>query len=49
VDLEVIRFLISSEDGGTELIHTPAFIREWMLRERAEGADPDPTDAGLTQ
>lgn len=37
VDLEVVRFLISVEDEGTELVRCPPYVREWMLRERAEG------------
>jgi hypothetical protein len=36
VDLEVIRFLIRCEDGGIELIQCPPYVREWILRERAE-------------
>ena len=36
VDLDVVRFLISCEDEGVELTQCPAYIREWMLRERAE-------------
>jgi len=36
VDLEVIRFLIDSEDEGVELVQCPAYVREWILRERAE-------------
>lgn len=38
VDLAVVRFLISCEDAGMELIQCPPYVREWMLRERAEGA-----------
>jgi hypothetical protein len=38
VDLEAVRFLISVEDEGTELFQCPPYVREWMLRERAEGA-----------
>jgi hypothetical protein len=46
VDLGVVRFLISCEDEGVELVECPAYIREWMLRERAEEVQPDPSDAG---
>ena len=46
VDLGVIRFLISCEDEGIELVECPPYIREWRLRERAERAQPDPADAG---
>jgi hypothetical protein len=38
VDLGVVRFLIKCEDEGIELVQCPPYIREWMLRERAEGA-----------
>ena len=36
VDAEVIRFLSASEREGTGLVGCPAYIREWILRERAE-------------
>ena len=36
VDLEVVRFLISCEDEGIELLQCPSYVREWILRERAE-------------
>lgn len=36
VDLEVVRFLISCEDEGIELVECPPYVREWILRERAE-------------
>jgi hypothetical protein len=36
VDIEAIRFLIGCEDGGIELAQCPLWVREWMLRERAE-------------
>ena len=38
VDVEVVRFLSDSEDGGVVLAHCPLFVREWIIRERAEGA-----------
>jgi hypothetical protein len=41
VDLGVIRFLISCEDSGVELVQCPPYVREWILRERAEGAQSD--------
>ena len=41
VDLEVVRFLIVCEDEGTELVQCPLYVREWMLRERAEGGQPE--------
>jgi anti-anti-sigma regulatory factor len=36
VDVGVVRFLISCEDQGIEVVQSPPYIREWMLRERAE-------------
>lgn len=41
VDLGVIRFLVSCEDIGVELVRCPPYVREWILRERAEGAQPE--------
>ena len=41
VDLEVIRFLISCEDSGVELVQCPPYVREWILRERTEGVQPE--------
>ena len=41
VDLGVIRFLISCEDEGVELVECPLYVREWILRERAEGVQPE--------
>jgi hypothetical protein len=41
VDLGVIRFLVSCEDRGVELVECPPYVREWILRERAEGARSD--------
>jgi hypothetical protein len=38
VDIAAVRFLISCEEGGVELVQCPPYIREWILRERAEGA-----------
>ena len=37
VDLVVVRFLISCEDEGVELVQCPPYVREWILRERTEG------------
>ena len=36
VDVGVVRFLISCEDDAIELVQCPPYVREWMLRERAE-------------
>jgi hypothetical protein len=46
VDLGVVRFLMSCEDGGVQLVQCPAYVREWMVRERAEEVEPDSSDAG---
>ena len=46
VDLGVVRFLIRCEDDGIDLVQCPAYVREWMLRERAEGVESDSSDAG---
>jgi hypothetical protein len=40
VDVEVVRFLSECEDPGIVLVHCPPYVREWILRERAEGAQP---------
>jgi anti-anti-sigma regulatory factor len=37
VDADVIRFLSASELEGTRLMNCPPYVREWILRERAEG------------
>jgi len=34
IDREAVLFLALAESGGVELTHCPAFIREWMTRER---------------
>ena len=36
VDAEVIGFLSASEREGTRLVGCPAYVREWILRERGE-------------
>jgi hypothetical protein len=45
VDLDVVRFLISSEDEGIELVQCPLYVREWMLRERAVGGQVGSSNA----
>ena len=40
VDIAVVRFLISCENEGVELVQCPLYVREWMTRERAERAQP---------
>jgi len=42
VDLGVIRFLLNCEDEGIELVQCPPYVREWMLRERAERMGSEP-------
>jgi len=34
VDRDAVMFLAANESSGIELRHCPAFIREWMTRER---------------
>ncbi len=34
VDLEVVRFLRHCETQGIRLAHCPAYVREWMAREK---------------
>jgi hypothetical protein len=34
VDVEAVRFLSACETQGIELRHCPAYIREWIARER---------------
>jgi len=38
VDIAVVRFLMSCENEGMELLQCPPYVREWIVRERAEGA-----------
>ena len=42
VDIEVVRFLNRCNDEGIEVVHCPSYIREWMLRERAEEGEANP-------
>ena len=41
VDVSVVRFLMSCETEGVELVQCPPYVREWILRERAEGTPPE--------
>ena len=41
VDIEVVRFLSDCENEGVVLVHCPPYVREWIVRERAEGAQAD--------
>jgi hypothetical protein len=45
VDIAVVRFLIRCEHKGIELVQCPPYVREWMVRERAEGGQPGPSNA----
>lgn len=45
VDIEAVRFLLGCEDEGIELVRCPLYVREWMLCERAEGAQPGSSNA----
>ncbi len=40
VDVAVVRFLNRCEREGVELAECPPYVREWILRERAEEAGP---------
>ena len=44
VNVEVVRFLGDCEDEGVVLLHCPPYIREWILRERAEGTQSQAPD-----
>lgn len=37
VDIAAVRFLLGCENEGIELARCPPYVREWLLRERAEG------------
>jgi hypothetical protein len=41
VDIAVVRFLMRCEYEGVKLVACPPYVREWMVRERAEGAQPE--------
>jgi hypothetical protein len=43
VDFAVVHFLILCEDRGVELVQCPFYVREWILRERAESALSEPS------
>ena len=44
VNVEVVRFLSNCEEEGVELLHCPPYVREWILRERAEGTQSQVPD-----
>ena len=39
-DREAVKLLAIRESNGTELRNCPAYIREWVARERAKMRDP---------
>jgi hypothetical protein len=41
VDIAAVRLLIRCENEGVESVHCPPYVREWIVRERAEGAQPE--------
>ena len=43
VDIAVVRFLLNCENEGVELVQCPPYVREWMVRERAETAQAQPS------
>ena len=44
VNVEAVRFLSNCEDEGVVLLDCPPYIREWILRERAEGTQSQGPD-----
>jgi hypothetical protein len=36
VDVDTVRFLCSCEGAGVGIVDCPAYVREWMARERQE-------------
>jgi hypothetical protein len=34
VDVEVVRFFLHCEYQGVRIVNCPAYVREWMIRER---------------
>ena len=34
VDVDVVQFLLQCERQGIRLAHCPAYVREWMVREK---------------
>ena len=41
VDREAVRFLAACGTKGSELKNCPAFVREWILRERRSRSEPE--------
>ena len=44
VDIAAVRFLIDCENNGVGFVQCPPYVREWILRERAEGAQSGPSN-----
>jgi hypothetical protein len=42
VDRDAVKLLALHEANGIELRHCPAYIREWVMRERASGERREP-------
>jgi anti-anti-sigma regulatory factor len=36
VDMEVVQFFLRCEQDGIRIAHCPAYVREWMARERRQ-------------
>jgi hypothetical protein len=34
VDVDFVRFLVEGETQGIRLAHCPAYVRDWMAREK---------------
>jgi hypothetical protein len=45
VDREAVRFLVKCHAAGMRLANCPAYVREWMSRERKGSTDEPPTPA----
>jgi hypothetical protein len=46
VDIVAVQFLIGCENEGAELVQCPPYVREWIVRERAEGAQAESANGG---
>jgi hypothetical protein len=45
VDREAVRFLVKCDAAGMRLANCPAYVREWMSRERKGSTDEPPAPA----
>jgi hypothetical protein len=48
VDREAVRFLARCEAQGARLVHCPAYIREWIARERDQPRQRQHVEACVT-